>query len=79
MLTAEKVLAQYFLDTRCHLLEIAAMLDRYDVASDRTDAARPDADGGLEKIYGALEILAERQTSGGRAERILRLFSEIEE
>ena len=33
MLTAEKVLDNYYLDTRCMLIEIAALLDRFDRAA----------------------------------------------
>ena len=35
MLSAQGVLDEYFLDTRCMLLEIAAMLDRYDASVER--------------------------------------------
>ena len=40
MLTADKVLDHYYLDTRCMLIEIAALLDRYDRAVDRAWGGR---------------------------------------
>lgn len=69
MLTAERVLDEYFLDNRCMLLEIAAMLDRYDAAGGANDPR-------LEKIYRSLSILAEKNTTPDRAERLLELFSD---
>lgn len=75
MLTAERVLDEYFLDNRCMLLEIGAMLDRYDVACDR-DLRPGAADPRLEKIYASLAILADRDATPDRAERLLNLFSD---
>ena len=76
MLTAEQVLDEYFLDNRCMLLEIAAMLDRHDAASERAGAAATSEDPRLEKIFQSLSILADRQAPADRAERLLRLFSD---
>ena len=70
MLTAQKVLDHYFLETRCMLLEIGATLDRFDRAPDRAGDER------LEKIYRSLAILAERETTADRSERLLNLFSD---
>ena len=75
MLTPDNVLSKYYLDTRCMLIEIAAMLDRYD------RAAPPGAAGGddrLDQIYQALTLLAERETPSNRSERLLNLFSELD-
>ena len=75
MLTPDKVLDNYYLDTRCMLVEIAAMLDRHD------RAAPPGGSGGddrLDQIYQALTLLAERETSSNRGERLLNLFSELD-
>ncbi len=36
MLTPQQVIDTYYLESRCMLLEIAAMLDRYDAAVART-------------------------------------------
>jgi hypothetical protein len=76
MLTANEVLSTYFLETRCQLLEIGAMLDRLDRAGDAT--ADLAADAPLAKIYRSLALLAERQTTPDRAERLLNLFSDLD-
>jgi hypothetical protein len=72
MLTAGEVLGTYFLDIRCQLLEIGAMLDRLD----RAASGEPPADQRLVKIYQSLQLLAERETTPDRAERLLNLFSD---
>ena len=76
MLTAKQVLDEYFLENRCALLEIAAMLDRYDTARDGTDQPAGCSDPRLERIYQSLRILADRNTGSNRAEQLLRLFSD---
>ncbi len=76
MLTAGEVLDTYYLDVRCMLLEIAATLDRFDLAakSDGNDAA--DADERLQRLYDSLDLLTQRKTTPDRAERLLNQFSE---
>src|SRR5260221_383838 len=69
-LPAAKALDQFFLDARCRLLDLAAVLDRVGRGA---DAARIEADPRLAKIRQALEILGDQ--SGGRAERIQKIFS----
>ena len=76
MLTAGEVLGTYFLDTRCQLLEIGAMLDRLDRAASAGSSGDPLADQRLVKIYESLTLLAERKTTPDRAERLLNLFSD---
>ncbi len=80
MLTAKQVLDAYFLDARSMLLEIAATLDRRDVALRREDAPADSgdapADPRLDKLYRSLEILADRSAGPDRAERLLNLFSD---
>ena len=67
---ANRALDQFFLDARSRLLDLAATLDRIG----RGDGANAvDGDPRLERIRKALEILAD--PSGGRAERIQKLFS----
>ena len=82
MLTANEVLSTCFLETRCQLLEIGAMLDRLDhaVAENSTGAEAGDAlaDTRLAKIYRSLDLLAERQTTPDRVERLLNLFSDLD-
>lgn len=82
MLTASEALNAYFLETRCQLLEIAATLDRLDRAA--LAGGEPLADTRLDRLYGALAVLAERPTasagraSSDRAERLLNLFSDLD-
>jgi len=70
-LTAAQLLDLYYLDLRCHLLEVAAGLDRIDRAAD-ADAARQDRRS--VRLRAALDVLAAE--SPNRAERFLNLFSE---
>jgi hypothetical protein len=75
MLSAERVLDEYFLDTRCMLLEIASMLDRYDASVER-DGGGDDADPRLESLRQAIGILGREGVQTDRAEELLRLFSD---
>ncbi len=78
MLTAEKVLDNYYLDTRCMLIEIAALLDRFDRAAGREPGRATSRDDRLDRIYQALTLLAERESGANRSERLLNLFSDLE-
>jgi hypothetical protein len=69
-LPAAKTLDTYFLEARSKLLDLAGVLDRIGRGQ---DAAAMDTDPRLEKIRQALEVLHDR--SGGRAERIQKIFS----
>ncbi len=69
-LPSTKALDNYFLEARSKLLDLAGILDR--IGRGR-DAASTDNDPRLEKIRKALELLHDR--SGGRAERIQKIFS----
>lgn len=69
-LPADRALDTYFLEARCKLLDVAAILDRINRGSPNQDQAN---DPRLEKIRQALEIL--HDPSGGRAERIQKIFS----
>jgi hypothetical protein len=69
-LPATKALDTYFLEARCKILEVAAILDR--IGRGR-DAAAVDSDPRVARIREAVEILADH--SGGRAERIQKIFS----
>jgi hypothetical protein len=60
----------YFLEARCKLLDLAAILDRIGRGCGSSEAER---DARLARIRQALEILHDE--SGGRAERIQRIFS----
>ncbi len=78
MLTAGQVLDKEFLEVRCMLVEIAAMLDRHDHAVGRDSNGQPGIDPRLEKIYASLEMLVDRQASPDRAERLLNAFSDLD-
>jgi len=65
-----KALDVFFLEARCRLLDLAAILDRIGRG---VDANQTDADPRLAKIRQALDLLHDE--SGGRAERIQKIFS----
>ena len=69
-LPANRALDQFFLDARSRLLDLAATLDRIGRGEGASDV---NPDPRLERIRKALEILLD--PSGGRAERIQKLFS----
>lgn len=69
-LPAAEALDRYFLEARCKLLDVAAILDRIGRG---TGAVGADADPRVAKIRQALEVLQDR--SGGRAERMQQIFS----
>jgi hypothetical protein len=69
-LPAAQALDRYFLEARSKILDLAAILDRIGRGQ---GAQATDEDPRLEKIHQALEVLHDK--SGGRAERIQRIFS----
>lgn len=73
MQTPQEILDTYFLDARHELLEIAAMLDRYDHAVGQTHAS--PSDPRRQRIQEALNILVNTQHED-RAETLLNVFSE---
>lgn len=77
MLPAEKVLDLYFLDARCMLIEIAALLDRYDRAVQDQPGEVPASTDRLDCIYQALTLLADRECTHDRSARLLNLFSDL--
>ncbi len=76
MLSAPEVLNQYYLETRCQLLEVAATLDRLDLAMRRDANETVASDPRLERLRTTLDLLADRRATPDRAERVLRLFSD---
>lgn len=69
-LPASRALDQYFLEIRCRLLDLAAMLDRIDRGSGRAELAE---DSRMSRIRQAIAVLA---TDGPhRAEQIQQIFS----
>jgi hypothetical protein len=69
-LQAKQALDAYFLEARCKILDLAAILDRIGRGQNAADLAD---DPRLERIRLALDVLQDR--SGGRAERIQKIFS----
>ena len=69
-LPAEKALDQYFLEARCKLLDLAAILDRIQRGTE--DLEIPE-DARLDKIRQALAILGADEAD--RAEQIQKIFS----
>jgi len=69
-LPAAKALDQFFLDARCRLLDLAAILDRVGRGADAAAAAD---DPRAEKIRKALAVLA--SDSPNKAELVQQLFS----
>ena len=70
-LPAAKALDAYFLDARCRLLDLAAMLDRLQRGS--AESAPAETDPRVRKIQQALAILLEPRPD--KAEAIQQLFS----
>jgi hypothetical protein len=70
-LPANKALETFFLEARCKLLDIAAILDRINRGQEAGEVLADDPR--IERIRKALEVLHDQ--SGGRAERIQQIFS----
>ena len=75
MLTPRQVIDAYYLEVRCKLLEIAAIMDRYDRACGREPDAAPENDPRLKKCRQSLAILNQPQPDPNRAEQIALVFS----
>lgn len=69
-LPAAKALDAHFLEARCKILDLAAILDRIGRGRDASAVAE---DPRLARVRQALEVLLD--PSGGRAERIQQIFS----
>lgn len=77
MLTSTEILERYYLEARRDLLEIAALLDRYDAAVER-DESPATGNEKLRILRRALEKLADSEDSKGeRTSALLELFAEI--
>ena len=77
MLSSQEVLDTYYLEARRDLLEIAALLDRYDIAVKREGSPGGDKTK-LEILHRSLAHLADTEApSGQRTTALLELFSEI--
>ncbi|MHC4995635.1 MAG: hypothetical protein ACYTGQ_11340 [Planctomycetota bacterium] len=76
MLTPSQVVDEYYLEVRCKLLEIAAIMDRYDRAKERDPGGAIDDDPRLAKCSDALAVLTSPQTEANRAEQVALVFSD---
>ncbi|MFT5882649.1 MAG: hypothetical protein ACI9FG_001156 [Crocinitomicaceae bacterium] len=76
MLTPQQVIDSEYLVSRCALLEIAAMFDRYDLAVHRTAEAGQNTEK-LECLRNAMALLAKSDVSDNRAEQLLHLFAQV--
>lgn len=78
MLTPPQVVDTYFLESRHQILEIAALMDRYDAAVERSGAAGgPGAERKLEVLRRALAIAADPRPAGERTVALLELFATV--
>lgn len=75
MLTPKQVIDEYYLEVRCKLLEIAAILDRHDRAADR-EGATPPADRRWEQCRRGIELLNQPHDHPNRAEQMALIFSD---
>ncbi|HTU23309.1 MAG TPA: hypothetical protein VMG10_35065 [Gemmataceae bacterium] len=69
-LPSRTALDAYFLEARCKLLDLAAILDRIGRGADSSELENEPR---LARVRQALEVLHDE--SGGRAERIQQIFS----
>ena len=76
MLTPEQIIESEYLESRCSLLEIAAMLDRYYLAIER-DSKITDSNEKVNCLREALALLAQEGNSTERAEQLLHLFATV--
>lgn len=76
MLHPQQVIDTYFLENRHMLLEIAAFLDRYDVAMLKHED-RAVNDKKLAVIHQSLQTLCDSAGDTPRVERLLELFATV--
>ena len=77
MLSPKEILDTYYLEARRDLLEVAALLDRYDQAVLR-DGQKADDEKKLQILREAMSLLAQPDhPNANRAEQLLEHFSKI--
>ena len=77
MLSPQKTLDTYYLEARRDLLEVAAMLDRYDEAVKR-DGAEAKDESKKQSLLEAMELLSQSEhPEANRAEQLLVHFAKI--
>jgi len=75
-LTPEEVLDHHYLEVRCKLLEIAAILDRFQRAGGGDPLASEEPR--LARCAQTLRLLSEPASAPGRAENIALIFSDTD-
>ena len=77
MLSPQKTLDTYYLEARRDLLEVAAMLDRYDEAV-KLDGAEAQDESKRQSLLEAMELLSQSEhPEANRAEQLLVHFAKI--
>ena len=77
MLSPQKTLDTYYLEARRDLLEVAAMLDRYDQAVKR-DGSKAQDESKRKSLLDAMELLSKPEhPDANRAEQLLVHFAKI--
>ena len=77
MLSPKETLDTYYLEARRDLLEVAALLDRYDQAVIR-EGQKSDDESKLQILREAMSLLAQPDhPNANRAEQLLEHFSKI--
>lgn len=76
MQTPQQVIDTYFLETRCVILEIAAVLDRYEAAVNRC-GSEAEKQENLTCLREALDLLADSEKKDNRTEQLLELFAAV--
>ena len=77
MLTPQKTLDTYYLEARRDLLEVAAMLDRYDRSVENVGNAAED-ESKLNSLLEALALLSKKDhPESNRAEQLLVHFAKV--
>lgn len=77
MLTPPQVLEASFLESRHQILEIAALMDRYDAAVERSGNAGPADATKLAILRQALAIAADPKPAKDRTVALLELFATV--
>ena len=77
MLTPPQVLEASFLESRHQILEIAALMDRYDAAVERAGAGGPADAQRLAILRKALAIAADPKPARDRTVSLLELFATV--
>ena len=77
MLSPQKTLDTYYLEARRDLLEVAAMLDRYDRSVER-EGQKADDESRLNSLLDALALLSKTDhPKSNRAEQFLVHFAKV--